>query len=171
MFFSEDLAFEEEASVAPSNNQRRVSLMPPKSRKKSAIAPVLDANSVAMGTSGMTSTATGYLSFQARQQATLEPPRIMLDEDEGDEGDDGDANNDNKDEAPKPPSKNLKKKSRTVSLALTAIRRTKDTSTPLESFVENDDGGDGDGSPALEMRQEDQNAPDYTEDSQQQSSV
>ena len=152
------MAFADEIPLAPIPHRAPK----PHKKKSTAIAPVLDANSLSMAGAGISSatpsSATGYMSFQARQQATIEPPRLMLDEED-------EENEKLEEEQVQPPPVNFRKKSHAVKNALTAIRKSKDTETPLESLQtpEDNDGNED----VFEMRQADQNAPDYSEDNQQ----
>ena len=156
------MAFADETPLAPIPHRAPK----PHKKKSTAIAPVLDANSLSMAGAGISSatpsSATGYMSFQARQQATIEPPRLMLDEEDEEEEEE---NEKNVEEQVQPPSVNFRKKSQVVKNALTAIRKSKDTETPLESLQTPEDNDDNED--VFEMRQADQNAPDYSEDNQQ----
>ena len=168
IFLAEDLAFADEVPLEPIPQRAPK----PHKKKSTAIAPVADANSLSMAGAGISSatpsSATGYMSFQARQQATIEPPRLMLDEEDEEE------ENDKVEEEVQPPSVNFKQKSVVLKNALTAIRKSKDTETPLESLQDpsssennGDEGSDEQGdTEVFEMRQADQNAPDYSEDHQ-----
>ena len=86
----------------------------------------------------------------------------MLDEEDEEEEEE---NEKNVEEQVQPPSVNFRKKSKVVKNALTAIRKSKDTETPLESLQTPEDNDDNED--VFEMRQADQNAPDYSEDNQQ----
>eukprot|EP00111_Clytia_hemisphaerica_P011474 TCONS_00033691-protein len=155
----EDLVTEDAAIIIPMNCLPPPSSKNTQSRKRSSVAPVLDANAIAIGTSDTMSAApgAGYASFQARQQAALEPPRLILDDE-----DDKEEAEEETTPPEEPITDTFKPKATVVMHSLTAVRKKKD-STPLQSLVQgNDDNDSEDG--VLEMRQNDDQTPDYSND-------